>query len=72
MPTDDTEAAQRELDAARERRRRAALGPPLSQDAASLALIAEAGPQDIGAVEAFIRDAAGPRGVDLFRAERED
>ncbi len=71
MP-DDAEAAQHALNGARDRQRRAAMGPPLSQSDADLALLAEAGPHDLGAVEAFIRDAAGQRGVDLFKATRED
>lgn len=71
MPDDTPEAAQQALDAARDRKRRAAMGPPLSQSDDDLTLLAEAGPHDLGAVEAFIRDAAGQRGVDLFRAKRD-
>jgi hypothetical protein len=67
---DDAEAAQLALNAARGRRRRAALGPPLAQDDAALDVLAEAGPHDLCGVEAFVRDAAGQRGVDLLRARR--
>jgi hypothetical protein len=67
---DDAEAAQLALNAARERRRRAALGPPLAQDDAALDALSEVGPHDLGAVEAFVRDAAGERGADLLRARR--
>lgn len=70
MP-DDAEQAQRRLDAARTRRRRAAAGPPLRQTDADLDTLAEVGPHDLGVVEAFLRDSAGQLAVDLFRAERE-
>lgn len=63
-------AAQQALNAAEARRRRAALGPPLQLDDAALDALAEVGPQDLGAVEALVRDAAGPFGVDLLRAKR--
>lgn len=69
--SDDLESAQRRLNTARERRRRLALGPPLGQSDADLDLIAQAGPQDMAAIEAFVRDAAGTVGVAMFRAERE-
>lgn len=71
MPDDVTDE-QRRLNAARARKRRQALGPPLDQTDADLDAIAQAGPSDLGSVESFIRDAAGQAGVDLFRARRED
>lgn len=64
-------AAQRRLDAARDRKRRAALGPVLQQTDADLDRLAAVGPHDIGSIEAFVRDAAGQRGVDLLRARRD-
>jgi hypothetical protein len=64
-------AAQRRLDAARERRRRAALGPPLSQDEQDLDVLATVGPSDLALAEALIRDAAGRVGADLFGATPE-
>lgn len=69
--SDDPEAAQRALDAARSRRRRAALGPPLSQTDADLLALSALGPSDLGSIEAFIRDASGQTGADLFGAERD-
>jgi hypothetical protein len=69
--SDDAADAQRALNAARDKARRAAMGPPLGQSDDDLRLLADAGPHDLGAVEAFIRDAAGQRGVDLFRATRD-
>ena len=68
MP-DDLTTAQRRLNAARARRRRAALGPPLQQSESDLTTLSAVGPADLGSIEAFIRDAAGQAGVDLFRAE---
>lgn len=68
--SDDTEVAQRALNAARGRRRRAALGPVLAQDDAALDALSTVGPHDLPAVEAFCRDSAGQFGVDLFRATR--
>lgn len=70
MP-DDAEAAQRALNAARARKRRRDLGPPLSADDATLDTLSQVGPESLSEVEAYIRDAAGQRGVDLFRAKRE-
>lgn len=61
-------AAMRRLEVARQRRRRAALGPPLAQDDAALDAQAQVGQNDMAEVEAFVRDAAGQRGVDLVRA----
>lgn len=58
------------LSTARERRRRAALGPPLAMTDADLAVLTNVGPTDQAEVEAFVRDAAGQRGVDLLRATR--
>jgi hypothetical protein len=70
MP-DEAEDAQAALNAVRGRKRRAALGPPLTQIDADLTTLAEVGPHDIATVEAFVRDSAGETGVALFRAERE-
>lgn len=69
--SDDAEAAQAALNAARGRTRRASLGPPLQQTDADLTTLSEVGPHDLAAAEAFIRDAGGQFGADLFRAERE-
>jgi hypothetical protein len=69
--SDDSEQAQRQLNAARDKVRRSKLGPVLSQSEDDLTLLAEAGPHDLGAVEAFVRDAAGRHGVDLLRAKRD-
>jgi hypothetical protein len=67
--SDEAADAQRALNAARDRRRRAAMGPVLQQSDADLDALSQVGPHDLGAVEAFIREAAGQVGVDLFRAE---
>ena len=69
--SDTPEAAQRALNAARERKRRAALGPPLAVDDAGLDTLSTVYPADLAAAEALIRDAAGETGVAMFRAERE-
>lgn len=69
MPSDLT-AAQRKLTAAKARQRRLAAGPPLSQPSSTLDAISQVSEHDLGAVEAFVRDAAGQVGVDLLRARR--
>lgn len=71
MSDDTPEAAQRALDAARSRRRRASLGPPLNQDDATLDALSQVSEHDIAAVESFVRDSAGQLGVDLLRATKE-
>ncbi len=71
MSDDPLASAQRALDAARERKRRAALGPPLNQTEADLATFSNVGPADAALAEAFVRDAAGQFGVDLWNARRE-
>lgn len=68
MPDDTPEAAQRALNAARDRQRRLRMGPPLSQTDDDLTTLSAVGPADLGSIEAFIRDAAGQAGADLFRA----
>lgn len=65
----DDLTAQRALDAARARRRRAALGPPLDQSDADLTARSEVGPDRLAEIEAFVRDASGQAGVDMLRAE---
>lgn len=69
--SDSPEAAQAALNAARGRRRRQLLGPSLQQSDADLTALSTVGEHDLAAAEAFIRDAPGPFGVDLFRAGRE-
>lgn len=71
MP-DELAQAQQRLNAARARRRRQQLGPPLAQDDAALDRLATVDEHDLGAVEAFMRDSAGQLGVDLLRARRVD
>lgn len=63
--------AQKRLNAARERRRRLALGPPLSQSDADVTALSQVGPTDMASVEAFVRDAAGEAGVAMLRARRQ-
>jgi hypothetical protein len=63
-------AASKRLAAARARQRRQKAGPPLNQSEADLNAQSTVGPADMASVEAFIRDAAGQIGVDLFRAKR--
>lgn len=67
MPRDLT-AAQKRLNAARERKRRADLGPPLAQSDADLDVLTNVGPTDQAEVAAFVRAVAGQRGVDLLEA----
>lgn len=59
--------AQRRLNAAKERARRSALGPPLDQSAAVLDAKAEVGPNDMPETVAFVRSVA-PRGVAMLEA----
>lgn len=66
MPSPLT-AAQRRLNAQREKNRRAALGPPLDQSAAVLDAKAETGPNDMPETIAFVRSVA-PRGVAMLEA----
>jgi hypothetical protein len=67
----DLEQAQARLNRARDKQRRAAMGPPLPADTASLDVLAEVYPVDLLAAETLIRDAAGALGVDLFNATTE-
>jgi hypothetical protein len=69
MPSKLTQA-QRRLSTAKARQRRAALGPALQLDDATLDTLAVVGPADVPAAEAFSRDAAGQKAVDLIRADR--
>ena len=62
--------AQRRLTAAKSRQQRAALGPPLDATDQQLDAMAVVGPADVPAAEAFSRDAAGQKAVDLMRANR--
>ena len=62
--------AQRRLTTAKARQRRAALGPPLDVTDQQLDAMAVVGPSDVPAAEAFSRDAAGQKAVDLMRANR--
>jgi hypothetical protein len=55
---------------AEQRLRRAKLGPPLSLEDAALAALSIVDKVDLPMVEAFVRDAAGQKGVDLLRATR--
>ena len=70
MP-DRLDAEQKRLKAARDKARRAKLGPVLSQSDEDLARLSKAGPENLAEIEAYIRDAAGQRGVDMFRAKAE-
>jgi hypothetical protein len=69
MPSKLT-AAQIRLSAAKARQRRLAAGPPLSQPPATLDMLSQVSEHDLPMVEAFVRDAAGPSGVDLLGARR--
>jgi hypothetical protein len=69
MP-DDLDNAQRSLNAARARARRAKAGPPLVQTDSDLDALSAVTPALLAEVEAFTRDAVGQFGVDLIRAER--
>lgn len=60
--------AQGRLATAQARRRRAALGPPLALTDADLDVLATVGPTDQAEAGALVRDAAGPKGVDLLGA----
>ena len=62
--------AQRRLTAAQARKRRAALGPALNLDDRTLDTLSTVGDADVPAAEAFSRDAAGEKAVDLIRATR--
>jgi hypothetical protein len=68
MPASKLTAAQKRLNAAREKQRRLALGPPLNQSEADLTARAQTGPERLAEIEAFVRDAAGQVGVDMLRA----
>jgi hypothetical protein len=68
MPSRLTQA-QRRLSAANARKRRSALGPALQLDDRTLDTLATVGPADVPAAEAFSRDAAGQKAVDLIRAD---
>lgn len=70
MP-DALSAAQKRLNAARDKARRAAMGPPLGQTDADLDALAKSGPERMAEIEAFIRDAAGETGVAMLRAKRD-
>lgn len=58
----DLTAAQRRLNAAHERKRRAALGPPLAWDDAALDQLSAVGPADQEAAAALWRREAGALG----------
>jgi hypothetical protein len=70
MPSRLTLAARR-LAAQQARTWRAKLGPPLALSDADLDRMAEVGPLDTALAEAFLRDAAGQKAVDLFKSTRE-
>jgi hypothetical protein len=61
--------AQKRLSTAKARQRRAALGPPLDVTDQQLDALATVGEADVPAAEAFSRDAAGQKAVDLIRAD---
>ena len=63
------EQAQKRLDAARDKARRAAMGPPLPSDPVPHVSVTDA---DQDEVAAFVRSVAGQRGVDLLNASRDD
>lgn len=65
----DLTAAQRRLNAAQARRRRQELGPPLALSDLDLTVLSNVGPTDQAEAQAFARDVAGPRAVDLMRAD---
>jgi hypothetical protein len=60
--------AQKRLTAAEAKRRRAALGPPLTLSAADLDILSNVGPTDQAEAQAFARAVAGGRAVDLMEA----
>lgn len=68
MASDLEQVEQVRLNRARDRARRAQMGPPLPAADASLDVLAEVYPVDLLAAETLIRDAAGALGVDLFNA----
>lgn len=67
MPSSLT-AAQQRLNAARERRRRQALGPPLALSDADLLVLSTVGPTDQPEATAFARDVSGQLAVNMLEA----
>lgn len=60
--------AQRRLTTAEAKRRRAALGPPLTLSDVDLAVLTNVGPTDQAEALAFVRAVAGPRAVEMLEA----
>lgn len=56
------------LTAAQAKRRRLALGPPLSLSDADMTVLSNVGPTDQPEVAAFVRATAGQPGVDMLEA----
>lgn len=70
MPSSKLATAQQRLTAAQARKRRAALGPVLALTDVTLDAAAKVDEHDLPTVEAYVRDLAGARGVDLLNAGR--
>lgn len=64
----DDLTAQRALDAARARKRRQELGPPLALSDLDLAVLTNVGPTDQAEALAFARDVSGNLAVDMLEA----
>lgn len=61
-------ASQRRLDAARATQRRIALGPPLALSDADMTVLTNVGSSDQPEAQAFARDTAGERAVQMLEA----
>lgn len=68
MPPSVLTASQRRLEAARARRRRKALGPPLALSDLDMAVLTNVGPTDQPEATAFARDVSGQLAVDMLEA----
>jgi hypothetical protein len=71
MPDDPLASTQRALDAARARKRRQEMGPPLALSDLDLDTLSNVGPTDAPLAEAVVRDAAGAVGEALWNATPE-
>lgn len=67
MPSDLT-ASMRRLNAARAKRQRQEIGPPLALSDADMTVLTNVGPTDQPEVTAFVRAVAGERGVAFLEA----
>lgn len=70
MP-DDLADAQARLNAARSRARRKAAGPALDVSDEQLDALAEVGPSVVPEIEAYCRDLAGQKAVEMMQARAE-